>query len=116
MLLAGAGERMVPALEAGADGAIAALANVFPAECAAILRSTRGGDRSRAGALQRRIAPLGEAFTTRFGVPGLKAVLAMLGFDHGPPRAPVATPDQGELTLLRGLLEEARNQSDAVAL
>jgi 4-hydroxy-2-oxoglutarate aldolase len=115
MVLTGAGERMVDALEAGADGAIAALANVFPAECAAILGASHGGDASRAGALQSRIAPLGEAFTARYGVRGLKAVLEMLGFDHGPPRAPVSTLDASEYAQLRHLLEEAQRHPDAVA-
>ena len=115
MVLAGAGERMVAALEAGADGAIAALANVFPAECATILRLTRAGDRSRADALQSRIAPLGDAFTAHYGVRGVKAVLAMLGFDHGPPRSPVATLSESELGQLRRLLEQAQHHSEAVA-
>ena len=115
MLLAGAGERMVEALDAGADGAIAALANIFPAECAAILHATRSGQGSRAGALQQRIAPLGEALTTRYGMRGLKAALQMLGFDHGPPRAPVSALEESERTLLRRLLDRMQPPSGAVA-
>lgn len=115
MVLAGAGERMLAALEAGADGAIAALANVFPAECAAILGATRSGQGSRATAVQGQIAPLGEALTSRYGVRGLKAVLQMLGFDHGPPRAPVAALDESERALLHRLLGHAQQRSGAKA-
>lgn len=115
MLLAGAGERMVAALDVGADGAIAALANVFPEECVAILRATRSGQGSQAAALQRQIAPLGEALTSRYGVRGLKAALQMLGFDHGPPRAPVPALDENERALLRRLLDHAPQRSGAQA-
>ncbi len=114
-LLAGAGERMLAALDAGADGAIAALANLSPAECAGILRATRSGQASRATALQGQIAQLGEALTTRYGVPGLKAALQMLGFDHGPPRAPLSALTESERAPLRRLLDHALQLPGAVA-
>jgi len=114
VLLAGVGERLREALTAGADGSIAALANLAPAECAAILRLMRQGEVDAAGAIQARIAPVGESLTRRFGVPGLKAALRDQGYDHGPPRAPLPplpAPDQAALhDLLRtaGLLPLAQ--------
>ncbi len=99
---------MAQALEAGADGAIAALANLAPAECVGILRATRAGDSTQASVLQQRIAALGEAVTTRYGVPGLKAALQMQGYDHGSPRAPLPPLADSEKPALRRLLEAAQ--------
>lgn len=106
VILVGAGERMADALAAGADGAIAALANLAPAACAGILRAARAG--KSAAELQRRIAPLGEALSRRLRVPGLKAALALMGFDHGPPRPPLPALSQAELPGLKRLLEDAQ--------
>jgi dihydrodipicolinate synthase/N-acetylneuraminate lyase len=108
ILLTGSGERMVDALSAGADGAIAALANVTPGTTATIRRAWISGEADQARQHQRGIAPLGEALTRRYGVPGLKAAVRMLGYDHGDPRRPLPPLDAGELSALRRLLEAAR--------
>jgi dihydrodipicolinate synthase/N-acetylneuraminate lyase len=108
VLLTGSGERMVDALSAGADGAIAALANLTPAASAAIRRAWTLGDRDQARQQQRSIAPLGDALTRQYGVPGLKAALRMLGYDHGEPRPPLPPLAAGELPGLHRLLVEAR--------
>jgi len=107
VLLAGAGEKMVEALAAGADGAIAALANLAPGACAGIRQAWMAHDAERARRLQRAIAPLGEALTRGYGVPGLKAGLRMLGYDHGDPRPPLPPLPAAELAPLRRLLEDA---------
>jgi 4-hydroxy-2-oxoglutarate aldolase len=108
MILSGAGERMVDALKAGADGAIVALANLAPSECAGILRDMRGGNEAAAVRAQARIAPVGVAITQRLGVPGLKAGLRLQGFDHGHPRAPLPPLPPGEEVGLIQLLENSQ--------
>ena len=75
ILLAGNGEKLVDALEAGADGAIAALANLAPHASTAIRQAWLDRRTDQARQLQRTIAPLGEALTRGYGVPGLKAAL-----------------------------------------
>src|SRR5436190_10161990 len=115
VLLAGAGEKMVDALTAGADGAIAALANLAPAASAGIRRSWLEGRADQARQQQRTIAPLGEALTRGYGVPGLKAALRMLGYDHGDPRPPLPPLPSAELPNLRRLLEEAQLMPRALA-
>ena len=107
VVLAGAGEQLMQAIESGADGGIAALANVAPLACARIRTAMLGGDRGAAARLQARIAPVGPALTARYGIPGLKAALDLQGFDHGPPRGPLrplAAPDRATL---RSLLADA---------
>src|SRR5205814_320393 len=115
VVLAGAGEKMVDALAAGADGAIAALANLAPAASAGIRRSWLEGRADQARQQQHTIAPLGEALTRRYGVPGLKAALRMLGYDHGDPRPPLPPLPAVELPNLRRLLEEAQLMPRALA-
>jgi len=115
VVLAGAGEMMVEALSAGADGAIAALANLAPAASAGIRRAWLEGRADQARQQQRTIAPLGEALTRGYGVPGLKAALRMLGYDHGDPRPPLPPLPAVELPNLRRLLEEAQLMPRALA-
>src|SRR6266550_4691707 len=115
VLLAGAGEKLVDALEAGADGAIAALANLAPGTSAAIRKAWLEQREDQARQLQRTIAPLGEALSGGLGVPGLKAGLRLLGYDHGDPRPPLPPLAAGELPALRRLLEDAKLRPRALA-
>src|SRR6266550_1989488 len=89
VLLAGAGEKLVDALDAGADGAIAALANLAPHASSGIRAAWLEHRTEQARQLQAAIAPLGEALTAGYGVPGLKAALRLQGYDHGDPRMPL---------------------------
>jgi 4-hydroxy-2-oxoglutarate aldolase len=115
LLLAGAGEKLLDALEAGADGAIAALANLAPHTSAAIRKAWLDRQLDQARQLQRSIAPLGEALSTGYGVPGLKAGLRLLGYDHGDPRKPLPPLAATELPALRRLLEDAKLMPRAIA-
>jgi dihydrodipicolinate synthase/N-acetylneuraminate lyase len=108
VLLAGAGEKMVDAFEAGADGAIAALANLAPLVSAGIRTAWLERRTDQARQLQRTIAPLGQALTGGYGVPGLKAALRLLGYDHGEPRMPLPPLAASEFPTLRRLLEDAK--------
>jgi 4-hydroxy-2-oxoglutarate aldolase len=115
ILLTGTGEKMMDAFEAGANGAIAALSNLAPASSVSIRKAWFDGRLDEARRLQRLIAPLGEALTSRYGLPGLKAGLRMLGFDHGEPRPPLPPLDAKELPALRRLLEQAELRPRALA-
>src|SRR5713101_404176 len=115
VLLAGAGERLLDALEAGADGAIAALANLAPHTSAGIRKAWLERHWDQARQLQRTIAPLGEALSAGYGVPGLKAALRLMGYDHGDPRMPLPAFATSELPALRRLLEDGKLMPRAVA-
>lgn len=115
LLLTGAGEKMVEALAAGADGAIVALANLAPLACARIRQTWVENDAERARRQQRALSPLGEALTRGYGVPGVKAGLRLLGYDHGDPRPPLPPLPPAELAALRRLLEDAGLMPRALA-
>jgi 4-hydroxy-2-oxoglutarate aldolase len=115
ILLAGAGEKLLDALEAGADGAVAALANLAPHASAGIRKAWHEHRLDQARQLQRTIAPLGEALSAGYGVPGLKAALRLLGYDHGDPRVPLPALAATELSTLRRLLGDAKLMPRALA-
>ncbi|HYY46514.1 MAG TPA: dihydrodipicolinate synthase family protein [Candidatus Angelobacter sp.] len=115
VILTGTGEKLIDALTAGADGAIAALANLAPATSVRIRSAWMQRRPDEARTQQRIIAPLGEAMTRQYGVPGLKAALRMLGYDHGDPRPPLPPLAQRELPAVRRLLEDAQLMPRALA-
>lgn len=88
-ILAGSAGFFLPALAVGADGGVLALANIAPAICIEILRAPGRGAWDEAKALQSRVVRANTAVTRRWGVPGLKAAMDMLGFYGGPPRRPL---------------------------
>jgi len=73
----------------GLQGGILALANVAPKECVEMLRAVEQEEIFVARDLMQRIAPVGRAATASFGVPGLKAMLDLLGYYGGDPRPPL---------------------------
>lgn len=79
----------LPGYAVGAVGAVLAVANVLPAECAAILALFGEGRLDEARALHLRVLPLARFVTSEEGVPGLKAVLSLLGVPAGVPRGPL---------------------------
>lgn len=91
------------ALDAGACAGILALAAIAPHECAEIFRLWQSGEHAEAARLQAIAAPLHRAIVARFGVPGVKAALDLLGLAGGPPRSPLRELGPGE----RGMVEEA---------
>ena len=77
---------------------------------AAILKLFGAGRVAEAGELHLRLLPVARAVTSRWGVPGLKAALDLLGLPVGPPRppllplAPEARAELGELLHGAGLI------------
>ena len=107
IVMTGHGGALYAALAAGAPGAILAVACVAPELCVAVYEAFRAGEHERALTLQRRLAPLAAAVTTRFGIGGLKAALELLGYEGGTVRAPLRPPDEDARRELARLLEEA---------
>jgi 4-hydroxy-2-oxoglutarate aldolase len=107
-VLAGSAGFLYPALCLGAVGGVLALANIAPQQCCDILNLYRFGKHEDARDLQlRMIAPNG-AVTARFGVPGLKAAMEMVGMYGGPPRSPLLPLTDAQREILRSILVEAR--------
>lgn len=106
-VLAGSGGFMLPALSVGAVGAVAALANIAARPMADLIASFEAGEPERARGIQARLLAPNRAVTARFGVPGLKAALEMLGFYGGPVRGPLLPLQDRDRQELRSILTAA---------
>ena len=106
-VLAGSAGFLYPALCVGAIGGVLALANIAPQQCCDIVSLFKYGKHEDARELQLRMIAPNAAVTARFGVPGLKAALDMLGYYGGPPRSPLLPLNDAQKETLRGVLAGA---------
>lgn len=104
-VLGGSAPTLYPSLCLGACGGVLAVAGVAPDLCAGIYDLVERGRHDDALALQRRLTPLAQAVGSRFGVPGLKAALDMVGYTGGDPRAPLLPASAEARAAIRSLLE-----------
>ncbi len=106
-VFAGSGSFLLAALAVGCVGGTLAVANIMARECVELMQAYRLGRLEEARRLQYRILPVNAAVTTRWGVPGLKAAMDMLGYYGGPPRAPLLPLEEGERSQLGEILRAA---------
>jgi len=104
-VLVGAGSVLFPGLVMGAVGGVVALGNVAPRQALDILELHGAGHWDEAAELQRRMLPVNAAVTTRFGIPGLKAGLEMLGYYGGPVCPPLVAVSENVCDEIRAILE-----------
>jgi 4-hydroxy-2-oxoglutarate aldolase len=88
-LLSGAGANFESALEAGASGAILAIADPLPYACVTVWEALRMRQPEAARDWQERIAPASQCISTRHGIAGLKYAMELNGYYGGPPRSPL---------------------------
>lgn len=103
-VLAGSAGFLYPALCVGAIGGVLALANIAPQQCCDIVSLFKHGKHEDARELQLRMIAPNTAVTARFGVPGLKAALDLLGYYGGPPRSPLLPLNDAQKETLRSVL------------
>lgn len=122
-ILAGSGSFLIPTLAVGGHGAIAAVANIIPAQVAAIyaLWQARFAAPSVAAAqdreqqaqhLQAAIIPFNQAVTATFGVAGLKAALDLVRGYGGQPRAPLLPLPTAQHATLQALYASCISSTD----
>jgi 4-hydroxy-2-oxoglutarate aldolase len=97
-VLAGSAPTLFPAMAAGAQGGIVALACAAPKATLALYRAFSSGDFKKSGVVQRIIAPSADAVTGKYGIAGLKAAMELEGLEAGFPRRPLLPlkPEQRE--------------------
>ncbi|MFH1242186.1 MAG: dihydrodipicolinate synthase family protein [Pseudomonadota bacterium] len=106
-VLAGSGSFFLPALTVGATGCVAALAAVAPDSLAELLESYHSGEMKKAREIQLRLIAPNAAVTTRFGIPGLKAALDLIGLYGGPVRSPLMDLTQQQKEEIGVILRKA---------
>jgi len=106
-VLTGSGGTVVPALAAGASGAILAIALYAGPMVRRMVDLFRAGDRDAAAALQATLAPLAMDIAGAMGPAGIKAAMDLVGLSGGPTRAPLLPVSAEELETIRTRLAGA---------
>lgn len=106
-VLAGSAGFFLAGLAVGAVGLVAALANVAATALDELLRAFRAGKLDQARAIQARLLEANSAVTSRYGVPGLKAAMDLIGMYGGPPRMPLLPLEVAERNLVHEALVHA---------
>ena len=103
-LLVGSASILAQALDAGATGAILALANLVPDRLAEIV-DTHSEDSQRARELNAALVEVNATIVGQYGVPGLKWAMRERGIPAGHPRAPHDWPDADAREHIESLLD-----------
>ncbi|MBU2055258.1 MAG: dihydrodipicolinate synthase family protein [Proteobacteria bacterium] len=103
-VFAGSASFLLTSLVLGATGGTLALANIFPNECARLQKLFEDGKLKEARDLQMNLIDSNNAVTARWGIPGLKAAMEMIGLYGGDPRPPLLPLKEAEREELRKVL------------
>jgi 4-hydroxy-2-oxoglutarate aldolase len=103
-VFAGSASFLFTSLALGATGGTLALANIFPNECARLQKLFEAGKIKEARDLQMMLIDSNNAVTGRWGIPGLKAAMEMIGLYGGDPRPPLLPLKEADREELRKVL------------
>ena len=106
-VLAGSGSFLLPALSVGAVGGVMALAAVAPHHLSELNRCFDRGDLKKAREIQLGLISANAAVTIKFGIPGLKAAMDLIGMVGGLVRPPLLPLEKQEIDELEKILREA---------
>lgn len=88
-VLVGSAPTLAPSFQVGAVGAVLAFANAAPYATITIWEAHRTREQAAAIDWQNRISRAAQLVTTKYGVPGLKYAMDLMGYYGGPPRLPL---------------------------
>jgi 4-hydroxy-2-oxoglutarate aldolase len=91
-VLVGSAPTLAPSFAVGAAGAILAFANAAPYATITIWEAHRTREADAALDWQNRIARPAQLVTTKYGIPGLKYAMDLMGYYGGPCRLPLTPP------------------------
>ena len=106
-MLAGTLNTFYAALCVGCIGGILAPANVVAEACVRLYELTRAGRHADAQQLQKHLLPIAKVLGGGgYGVAGLKAALAVIGYDVGIPRPPLVPAPEAAYAAVRDALAQ----------
>ncbi len=105
-VFAGSASFLYASLALGATGGTLALANVFPNECSRLQKLFEAGKMKEARDLQMQLIDSNNAVTARWGIPGLKAAMEIIGLYGGDPRPPLLPLGEADREALRKVLTQ----------
>lgn len=106
-VFAGSGSFLYPTLALGGVGGTLAVANILPELCVELYEAAIAGEHAKARELQHRLLGPNAAVTSRYGIPGLKQAMNLLGFRGGEPRHPLLPLAEQHLADIKQILEKA---------
>jgi 4-hydroxy-tetrahydrodipicolinate synthase len=109
-LFVGRDHMVLPALQLGASGAVAACANVVPRLFVDLYSAFQAGEMERAAKLQKMINPLRQAFGWATFPSIVKEVMNMMGVPVGLCRRPVGPVPAETRTRLQKVIDDLRGQ------
>jgi 4-hydroxy-2-oxoglutarate aldolase len=108
-ILAGAAQRLLPSLEAGAVGAVLAFASPAPTACYEIYAAWKEGDAELARVKQERISASATRVGAELGIPALKYAADLNGYYGGSPRLPLLPVTADQRAEIERLMSDIRN-------
>ena len=101
----GTGNWFLAALSMGACGGTMAVSILFPRSCRMLYDAFNSGNLSLAVELQKKLLPVSDALTRRFGVPGLKRALEAYGMAGGICRKPMLPISDKDIETLLNVIK-----------
>jgi 4-hydroxy-2-oxoglutarate aldolase len=105
-VLAGSANFLFPAMMGGSPGGTVSLANSFPELALELFACGRARDEASGVPLQDRVSRINAAISGAHGVAGVKAAMALGGFQGGIPRRPLLNLEPARVQALKALLFE----------
>jgi len=87
--MTGSALTLAETLEAGAVGAVLAIACVVPEACVDLYEASRRGESDRVSQIKKQAIAPAASLVTNFGIAGLKSAMDLLGYYGGIPRLPL---------------------------
>ena len=106
-VLTGSSIVLYPSMCVGASGGIMAIACALPEKCSDIIRLYKNGNHTEAKKLQMRLIDPTIAVTSRYGVPGLKAAMDLIGYYGGRSRFPILPITSAEREEIKNIFKAA---------
>ena len=108
-VLAGSAEHLLPSFDAGASGAVLALAACAPQVCQEIYTAWKENDPALAAVKQERVIPASRYAIGALGVPGIKYACDLNGYYGGWPRLPLLPLDAAQKAEVARVMGDLRN-------
>jgi 4-hydroxy-2-oxoglutarate aldolase len=108
-VLSGSASKLKASLEAGASGAVLALAACAPQACLEVYAAWKENDPELAEEKQQRIVAASNRVAAELGIPGLKYACDLNGYYGGRPRVPLLPLTGAEQAEVSELMADLRN-------
>jgi 4-hydroxy-2-oxoglutarate aldolase len=108
-IMSGTAHQLLPALQAGASGAVLALADALPTACFEVLAAFKDNDIALAEEKQERLLEPSQKVHAELGLAGLKYAMDWNGYYGGNPRLPLLPLTAEQRKVVETVLADLRS-------